>query len=147
MLTAFRVFILQIILNYHINEAKSTTFPSEMKYSCNRNEQKMAVLMSSTGTWKLYLSKALKKKHLITFHHCIYVAKGRNECTLQGSDCICTETRSCFSYHDKRISDPERIPAVRARWDHDCLTVNCYHHGWGFTHSTPAHTHTHEHSM
>ena len=103
----------------------------------------MAVLMSSTGTWKLYLSKALKKKHLITFHHCIYVAKGRNECTLQGSDCICTETRSCFSYHDKRISDPERIPAVRARWDHDCLTVNCYHHGWGFTHSTPAHTHTH----
>lgn len=40
--------------------------------------------------------------------------------------------------HDKGVANPQRVPAMRAWRDHDGLTVNCYDHGWGFTHSTPA---------
>lgn len=48
-----------------------------------------------------------------------------------------------WTYHYKGEANPERVPAVGALWDHDGLTVNCYHHGWSFTHGTPAHTHRH----
>lgn len=40
--------------------------------------------------------------------------------------------------HDKRVANPQRVPAVWTRWDHDGLTVDCDDHGRGFTHSTPA---------
>lgn len=53
------------------------------------------------------------------------------------------QMKPVWAYHHKGVANPERVPAVGARWDHDGLTVNCYHHGWSFTHSTPAHTHTH----
>lgn len=48
-----------------------------------------------------------------------------------------------WTYHYKGVANPERVPAVGALWDHDGLTVNCYHHGWSFTHSTPVHVQTH----
>lgn len=64
--------------------------------------------------------------------------------TLQRSErLVTTNRRLTFAprpYHNEGVSDPQRAPAVGARRDHDGLTVNCNHHGWGFTHGTPART-------
>ncbi len=39
-------------------------------------------------------------------------------------------------HHDKRVSNPERIPATRAGWDLDGLTVHRYHHSRSLTNCT-----------
>jgi len=56
----------------------------------------------------------------------------------RGGQGLAGALRTCAGVHHEGVSYPQSRPARRATGNLDGLTVDCNHHGWSFTHCTPA---------